>query len=217
MSALDVNLASLSSMTLEQLVVTRYKMAESINRQIRRLRKAGYDKSGALSKIAEPYLRNRRGFSERKTPLPVKTDGKTAKRIEYEQKRKEIAEIRAMQRFYKAQTYRIKGIKEQREKAKESFKKQLGVEITDEEIKDMYEMEAFEWLKTTLGSDFVNAIARAINAGAATVDEVRTKINRMRYQYNEEDLMEMPIDDIFDLLGINFKPEYLNPLRREEE
>lgn len=206
-----------SKMTVQELAETRRKMAESVNRQIRRLRASGYDNTGALKKIAEPYLRKRRGFSTGKSPLKVNTAGKTKARIEYDIKRKEIAEIRAMERFRQAQTYSIKGIREQRRKARESFKAQLGVEITDKEVEEIYEFEAFGFIKQTLGSPVVNALARAINAGASTAREVRSKIDAMRKKYSEEEIEDMSIEELFEEVGIEFKEEYLNRSRKEEQ
>ena len=205
-----------SQMTLQELSATRRALAQTVNRQIRRLREKGYTTGNALQKYAEPYLRGRRGFSESKSPLKVNTEGKTQARIEYEQRVKEIAEINAMLRFKNAQTYKISGIKKQRKKAQQAFAEQLGVKLSDQEIAKLYEYDAFSYIKQVQGSDVVNAIARAINAGASTPDEVRQKINAMRLKYSSEDLEDKSIEEIFEELGMEFKPEYLKPQRREE-
>ena len=210
----------LTGMSLEELVAYRKQIAQAANRQIRRLRAKGYEKGNALSKVAEPYLArtgNRRGFSERAKPFDIWNPYKETKagvrrktdaEIRAEQIRREKAEIGQIENFMEAKTYKISGIKEQRRKMKETYKKNYGVELTDELISTIFETEAFEWVRQTYGSQTVAELAHAINEGQATSEEIINRINELRQRYEQTKLDDFSVETLFEELGLEWKPEY---------
>lgn len=217
----------LTGMSLEQLMAKRQKLAQAANRQMRRLTAAGYTKGNAMAKYAEPYLQRqgRTRFSERKTPFPVRNPYKETKagvrlktdaEIIAEQIRMEKTEIAQLERFMGAKTYSIKGIKEQREQAHETFRIRYGVDFDDETIDMLFEIDAFEWIRKTFGSETLNDVVKAINEGQSTAEEVIKKVNDIRVRYNEsKEYSDWSVEQLFENLGMQWKPEYRQS-RREE-
>ena len=169
--------------SLEDLIKTRQKMAQTVNRQMRRWKEAGLEgKRSAFTRYAEPYLRQygRQRFSTAKSPV--------AGRTEYQQRRAEISELHAMERLMAAQTYRIKGFKEQKRRAIQGLAQAAGIDITTPEGKKFIEEAAeslvasdqWGWLKRTVGSEAILEVSRQIAKGNATRDEVFNKITEMR-------------------------------------
>lgn len=217
----------LTGMSLKQLMSMRQKLAQAANRQMRRLTAAGYTKGNAMAKYALPYLerQGRTRFSERKTPFPVRNPYKETKagvrlkteaEIHAEQIRMEKTEIAQLERFMSAKTYNIKGIKEQRRQAHETFRESYGVDFDDETIDMLFEVDAFEWIRKTFGSETLNDVVKAINEGQATADEVIKKVNDIRVRYNEsKEYSDWSVEQLFENLGMEWDPEY-RQTRREE-
>ena len=209
-----------SAFSLEELVQIRAKMAQRVNRQLRQLAKKGYTRQGeALNRKAQTYLdrQGRSRFSERKTPFDVTnpyketkagTRLKTPGEMRAEQKRKELAEIAQMERFQESKSYKISDIKESREKMRKTMKEEYGVDLSEEDLTMIFEVDAWQWVRQTYGSQTVNELAKAVNEGQATVQEVTERINAMRARYEETKLKDMSVEDLFDELGLKYKPEY---------
>lgn len=216
-----------SGRTLEQLMAKRQKLAQAANRQMRRLTEAGYTKGNAMAKYADPYLQRqgRTRFSERKTPFPVRNPYKETKagvrlktdaEIRAEQIRMEKTEIAQIERFMNAKTYSIKGIKEQRKQAHDTFRERYGVDFDDETIDMLFEVDAFEWIRKTYGSETLNDVVKAINEGQATAEEVIKKVNDIRVRYNEsKEYNDWSVEQLFENLGMEWKPEYRQSRRGE--
>lgn len=207
-----------TGMPLEKLSYFRRQLAKRANQRMVELEKAGYTSGNAMSQWAKPYL-NRQGrnrFSERKTPLPVQNlykDTKAGRRlktdaeIRAEQIRLEKAELAQLQRFLDSPSSTVYRVEQLRKKAREAFKQNNGVDLTDEELDDLFELDAFEWFKQIRGSQELVELAKAINEGQATTEEVRKKIDEARGKA-ESDWEDKTVESVFEELGLEWKPEY---------
>ncbi len=213
-------MTDLNDLTLPELTALRRKMAETANRQMRRLVTAGMESQSRAYKSASSWL-NRQGrtrFSTAKNPPAVNEYAETKagtrriseKEIEAKQRRREMAEIAQIQHFQNAPTAKIKKIKQQRKEIRQKIKDQTGVELTDEELEDLFEVEAFEWIYLTFGQLGIQAVARAVEEGQSTPDEVRRKINLLRAdKTKEQQFDDMTIQQLFEELSLEFKQEYI--------
>ncbi len=209
----------LTGMNLDQLIALRRKLAQAANRQMRRLTAAGFTKGNAMSQWALPYLerQGRTRFSERKTPFEIHNPYKETKagvrlktdaEIRAEQMRMERREIAQLERFMESKSYHIKDIKEQRQKARDAFRAEFGLEVPDETIDEMFEVKEFEWLRQTFGYVTLTEAAQAINKGQATAEEVKKKINEVRLKYNEKEMKDWTVERTFKEMGLEWKPEF---------
>ena len=213
----------LTGMSLEELVTMRLRMAEAANRQMRRMTAEGMTKGNAMAAIADPWLkrRGRTRFSTAKRAQPVSEYAKTAtgtrklteKEIRARQMQKEKAEIQKIWEFQHKQTYTIKGLKKQREAAREGFKKYFNLDYTDEETQEIMELDAFTWLLKTKGYEAMQSVARAINDGAVTAEEAANRINNLRKSVTDMAAFEkMTLEQLFKEMEIPFKPEYISSM-----
>ena len=179
-----------SSYTLEQLISTRQKLAETVNRQMRRWAAAGMGgKASAFTKYAEPYLRQ---FTNPRTGKPLERfhTGKKpiSGRTEYQQRRAEMRELAALERLLNAPTYTITGYNKIKRKALEGLARAAGIDINTPEGRKFIEETAetlvgsdqFAWLKRTVGSEAILEVSKQIAKGNATRDEVLQRITEMR-------------------------------------
>lgn len=217
-----------SDWSLEDLVAERLRVAERVNRQMRRMEAAGETTGNVFAAKAKPWLirQGRKRFSTYKGPQKVNeyiqtSSGprrKTEAEIREAQRRKEIAELGIMEQIQSAQTYTVRGVVQRRKKFAETMRREWEIDLSEEEIRKLFELDAFEWVRQTLGSLTMMALARSINSGASTADEVRDRINQMRARaMDEEEFAEMAPEDLFDELGLEFKEEYLQYTPRREE
>lgn len=209
----------LTGMSLEQLMSMRQKLAQAANRQMRRLTERGYTKGNAMSQWALPYLQRhgRTRFSERKTPFPVQNPYKETKagvrlktdaEIRAEHLRMEKMEIAQIEKFMHAKTYKIRDIEEQRQKARDAFKNLYGVDLPDETIDELFELSAFDWVRQMFGYRTVVEMSKAIAEGQATAAEVKKKIDAARARYQDSEVENWTVEQLFRELGMTWKPEY---------
>lgn len=197
-----------SQLSLSELTEIRRMMAERVNRQMRRWEAAGLkDKASAYTHYARPFLRKygeaRSRFTTTRTSLP----GKTV----YRQRQAELAEINAMQRLMLAPTYTITGYRKAKTKALEGLARFAGIEKGSDEYErflesvgnDIVGTDQWRWVKTTLGSDVIAAIAKGIAAGTATKEEMLDRIKTMQMrEIAGRNYAELSWEDYIDELGL---------------
>ena len=187
MAKKDKRMPDYSGWTLEQLTAERKKQASAANRQMQRWKKAGMAELGAAYRqYAVPYLRqfgpDRATFHTGKKPISGKT--------ERGQRQAEIRELNALWRYMNAKTYTIAGYKEVKRRAVEGLGRSVGVEPGSPEMARLHEQlsraaddlvsgDQWTWVKRTLGSEVIRAIAKGIAEGRATKQEMLERIDQM--------------------------------------
>lgn len=196
-----------SDLSLEQLIKKRQKMAETVNRQMRRWNAAGMTgKASAFTKYAEPYLRqyNRERFKTTKSPV--------AGRTEYQQRRAEMRELAAMERLMNAPTYTLSGYKKIKRKAVEGLARAAGIDLNSPEGRKFVEETAetitgtdqWGWLKRTVGSEAILEVSRQLAKGNATRDEVLQRIAEMRGRERAGvSYADQPLEQVYQDLGFS--------------
>lgn len=217
-----------SDYSLKQLTALRRQLAKRANQRMVELEHADVSKNAnATIRAANAYLerQGRMRFSERKTAIPVTnpyketkagTRLKTEAEIRAEQRRKEISELGQLEKFLAPNApTTVFRINQRRKKARETFKKNFGVDFDDETIDMLFEVDAFEWIRRTYGSDTMNDLAKSINEGQSTKEEVISKVNQIRLRYEsatnrkEKSRIEnYSPESLFSELGLEWKPEY---------
>ena len=160
-----------NEMSLEELRVKRAQMAKTANANIRSIEKYGH--RSAKDVIVDPYLKRqgKRRFSESKKGLPVNQYTSTPqgrrKATESElinrERRKIISELGVLQKFSEAETHTLRGVKQNEKNRRQAFAEATGLKMPDRELKTLMEADAFGWVKHTLGSPVIQAIARAVD------------------------------------------------------
>lgn len=187
MAKKDNRMPDYSSWTLEQLMAERRRQASAANRQMQRWKKAGMAELGAAYRqYAVPYLRQfgpeRATFHTGKKPISGKT--------ERGQRQAEIRELNALWRYMNAKTYTIAGYREVKQRAIEGLGRSVGVEPGSPEMARLHEQlskaaddlvsgDQWTWVKRTLGSEVIRAIAKGIAEGRATKKEMLERIDQM--------------------------------------
>ena len=174
-------------LSVEELIKVRRRLAARANKQMQRWLAAGLGEKGAAYKqYAKPYLRqfgpDRATFHLGATPIAGK------KANTYRQKQKEISEIAALERYTNAKTYSIKGYQEAKRKALAGLAQASGIEPGSEEMirflasaaDDFVGTEQWLWVKWTLGSEAIKAVAKGIAQGTATDAEMIDRIKAMQ-------------------------------------
>ena len=214
-----------SNFSLKELVRIRAKMAQRVNRQLRRLAEQGFTRKGeALNRQAQTYLdrQGRSRFSERKSPFEVTNPYKETKagvrlktpgEMRAEQKRKELSEIAQMERFQESKSYKISDIKASREKMRKTMKEEYGVDLSEEDLTMIFEVDAWQWVRQTYGSQTVNDMAKAVNEGQATVKEVTERINALRTRYEDAKLKDLAVEELFQALLCLIGEDVIVPVR----
>lgn len=169
--------------SLAELIAYRQRLAQTVNRQMRRVAEAGIlKKPGAYTKYAFPYLRQfgRDRFSTAKLAV--------AGRTERQQRLAEIKEISAMERLKSAKTYSIAGYRASKRAALEGLARAAGIDINspegrkfiDETAESIAGSEQWGWLKRTVGSEALLEVSRQIAKGNATRNEILNRISAMQ-------------------------------------
>lgn len=177
-----------NDLSLDDLIAARRKLAESVNRQMRRMAEAGLiDRPSAYTRYAKTYLNKvgRERFSTAKSAVGGRT--------EYQQRRAEMAEIAAMEQLRESKTYTKRGYERTRRKAMEGLAKAAGIERGTEEWTRFMDTAAdgivgtdqWKWARDTLGSEAVKAMAKGVARGVATKEEVLQRIEGMRQKERE--------------------------------
>lgn len=174
-------------LSVDELVKVRRRLAARANKQMQRWLAAGLGEKGAAYKqYAMPYLRqfgpDRATFHVGTTPIAGK------KASTYRQKQKEISEIAALERYTQAKTYGIKGYQEAKQKALAGLAQAAGIEPGSEEMirflssaaDDFVGTDQWSWVKWTLGSEAIKAVAKGIAQGTATKAELIDRIKAMQ-------------------------------------
>lgn len=203
-----------SDLSLEQLIKKRQKMAETVNRQMRRWTAAGMEgKASAFTKYAHPYLRQ---YTNPKTGKPLERfhTGKqaVAGRTEYQQRRAELRELAAMERLMNAPTYTLSGYRKIKRKAVEGLARAAGIDLNSPEGRKFVEETAetitgtdqWGWLKRTVGSEAILEVSRQLAKGTATRDEVLQRIAEMRgREMAGQSYADRPLEQVYQDLGFS--------------
>lgn len=206
----QASMPDFQDMSLPELIALRRKWASAANRQMQRWKAAGMaDKASAYKMYAQPYLRmygpDRATFHTGKKPIAGKT--------ERGQKQAEIRELSALWRYQHAATYSLSGYKKTKQKAMEGLARASGIDPGTPEMERFLSEAAdgivgsdqWTWVKRTLGSDAIKAVARGIAEGRATKAEVIENIKQMQMQEAAEAKVysELTWEDYIEELGIS--------------
>lgn len=212
-----------SNMTVEELAARRRQLAHIVNKRIYNFEKKVPGARSVYTEIAEPYTkrqgREKVRFSEAKKPMAVSTRTgnrpATAKEIEARQRARELAELSILDQLLQ-DNYRntVTKYKQTRRKAYKTFSEHYGIDLTPEELDLLWKADGFGWLKRTVGSETVVATARAIAEGKTTSAEIRKRLDEMKEREKRgENFGDKTISQVFDDLGMQFKPEYIQQRR----
>ena len=200
-----------SALSLEELITLRRQRASTVNKQLQRWRSAGLAEKGSAYKMyAQSYLRQ---FGpDRATFHAGRTQIAKAGTTEYQSRRKEIAELKALARYHDAPTYSISGYEKVKRKALQGLAQASGIELGSDEMTRFLESAAdgivgsdqWNWVKWTLGSEAIKAVAKGIAQGNATKAEIidRIKTMQMREAADRVQYSDMTWEDLMDQLGI---------------
>ena len=200
-----------SALSLEDLIELRRKRAVTVNKQIQRWRAAGLAEKGSSYKMyAQSYLRQ--FGTDRATFHAGRTQIAKAGTPEYQARRKEIAELNALARYHDAPTYSITGYAEVKQKALTGLARASGIELGSDEMTRFLESAAdglvgsdqWNWVKWTLGSDAIKAVAKNIAQGNSTKEEMieRIKIMQLKESADKVQYSDLPWEDLMNQLGI---------------
>lgn len=150
----------------EELQEAIRQMSKTANQRLRQLEKYGFTELNAYRKV----LRN----AEKMTIFDYTKKGEikfsgAVKSKSYNQLEQEFAEL---QRFLTAKTSTIKGIKEKYEKATKKVNEEYSVNLTTQQIGELFESEIIQNISNRFGSDKVLTIISRYNISDLPSEEI---------------------------------------------
>lgn len=141
----------------EELQVAIKSMSKTANQRLRQLEKQGFTELNAYRKV----LSNSQKMSifDYTKKGEIKFSGKTKNKT-YNQLEQEFSEL---QKFLTAKTSTVKGIKEKYEKATKKVNEKFGVNLTTQQIGELFESEIIQNSSNRFGSDKVLSIISRYN------------------------------------------------------
>ena len=142
------------------------QMSKVANQRLRQLEKEGYTELNAYRKVKSNSLKMSIFDYTKKGEL--KFSGKVKSKT-YNQLEQEFAEL---QRFLTAKTSTIKGIKEKYEKATKKVNEKYSVNLTTQQIGELFESEIIQNCSNRFGSDKVLTIISRYNISDLPSEEI---------------------------------------------
>ena len=150
----------------EELQESVKQMSKVANQRLRQLEKEGYTELNAYRKVKSNS--QKMSIFDYTKKGEIKFSG-AVKSKSYNQLEQEFSEL---QRFLTAKTSTIKGIKEKYEKATQKINKEHKVNLTTQQIGELFESEIIQNNSNRFGSDKVLSIISRYNISDLPSDEI---------------------------------------------
>lgn len=150
----------------EELQEAIKSMSKTANQRLRQLENQGFTELNAYRKV----LSNSQKMSifDYTKKGEIKFSGKTKNKT-YNQLEQEFSEL---QKFLTAKTSTVKGIKEKYEKATKKVNEKFGVNLTTQQIGELFESEIIQNCSNRFGSDKVLSIISRYNLSDLPSDDI---------------------------------------------